>query len=198
MRERLVTPLQAEQPEIGQHSQRDRAAHTAGLLGHVPLSQMETALPRFDRPLSSPPPRVYPEHRPGTRDGEIGHEHFHALRPIVPPFLGQDQRASAQIMEWGAAGKDPRVTAAPVRLVAGAAVSTALGEVLYPGTAIWAGRQLPCARQSKDVWIVFCRHQTPRGVGRHASIGDPDQLADPGGGAQSPCASAGTRGAEAL
>ena len=42
--ERLVTSIQADQQEIGQHRQRDRAAHAVGLLRHWPLPQMKTAL----------------------------------------------------------------------------------------------------------------------------------------------------------
>src|SRR3712207_9061662 len=72
LRERLVTSIQAEQQEIGQHRQSDRAAHAFGLLGAWHLPQMEAALELLSRQFHTPTPRVYTENRPCARLGEIG------------------------------------------------------------------------------------------------------------------------------
>src|SRR5437773_2193837 len=71
---------------------------------------------RFSVPssyLPPPTPRLHTAYRPRARLGEIGHDAFDALRPIVTPFLGQDDRDIAQSRERGAAGKDPGGAAAP-------------------------------------------------------------------------------------
>src|SRR5207237_547437 len=109
-RDCLFTSIQADQQEIGQHRQGYRAAHAFGLLGYLHLPQMETALQLLYRQLHPPTPGVHAENRPRARLGEIGHENFDALRPIVTPFLGQDNRDIAQIMERRAPEKDPVVT----------------------------------------------------------------------------------------
>src|SRR5947208_16952527 len=51
LREHLVTSIQADQQEIGQHRQGYRAAHAFGLLGYLHLPQMETALQLLYRQL---------------------------------------------------------------------------------------------------------------------------------------------------
>src|SRR5262245_31967892 len=57
LHERLVTAIQAEQQERGQHRQNDRAAHAFGLLSDLHLPQMEAALELLDRQLHPPAPR---------------------------------------------------------------------------------------------------------------------------------------------
>ena len=75
------------------------------------------------------------------------------------------------IMEHSAVGKDPVVVAAPVRFVAGAALLTALQEVLHQVVQMFAMRQFPCAWHSKDIRRVFFGDQAQGRVGRKARIG---------------------------
>src|ERR1700752_2986158 len=98
---------------------------------HAIRVQAQMAFTVLIKGFHTPTPRVHTENRPRARLGEIGHEDFYALRAIVTPFFGKDNRDIAQIMERRAAGKDPVVTAAPIRFVTGAAVVTALREVLH-------------------------------------------------------------------
>ena len=93
---------------------------------------MQPTFKFFNCDFDTPTSRIYAEDRPRARLGEIGHDDFDALRPIVTPFLGQDDRDIAQIMERGAVGKDPVGAAVLViRFMAGAAIVTALRKVLH-------------------------------------------------------------------
>lgn len=83
----LVLSIQADKQTRGQHGQCDRALHALALLGHLPLPQVQPAFEFLTHHFDTPTPRVHAEDRPRARLGEIGHEDFDALRPIVTPVF---------------------------------------------------------------------------------------------------------------
>ena len=179
--ERFVTAIQAHEEEIGQDGQGYRASDTFRGLRHLHLPQVQAALQFLNGDLHTPTPCVYAENRPRTRLGEIGHENFHTLRPIVTPFLRQDNRDIAQIMERGAAEKDPGVPAPPIRFVAGTAVVTTFGSMLHEVPQMFAIRKFSGAWHSKDIRVMFFRNQAQGSIGRKAGIRDHHDLSHPYG-----------------
>jgi len=72
--ERLVSPIQPYQEEIGQDGQGNRVSDTLRLFGDLHLPQVQSAFEFFKQDFHTPTPRVYAEDRPSTRLGEIGHD----------------------------------------------------------------------------------------------------------------------------
>ena len=177
--ESMLTPIQPDEKEIGQDRQRNRALHPLLVFGHLHLAHVHPALEFFYGQFHTPTPRVHTENHPRARLGAIGHDDFDALRPIVTPFLGQDDRDIAQIMERGAAEKDPIVAAAPVRFVTGSASVTALREVVHEVTEMFAVGKFACPWHGKDIRIVSLGNQAQGRVGSKPGIGDDDNVACP-------------------
>ena len=112
----------------------------------------------------------------------MGHEDCDALRPLVTPFFGQDDRDLTQLVERGAARTDPVILPTAIGFVAGPTGVTGLGHMLNQSAQMFAMRALPCPWHRKHIGIVFLRHQPQRLVGDLARIGHDDHLADPGWG----------------
>ena len=82
---------------------------------------------------------------------------LHFFRPIVTPFLREYDRDITQLMQGGAARKDPIVLPAPIGCVAGAAIVTALGQMLDQVPQVFAMRQFPCPGHGKDRGYICAR-----------------------------------------
>jgi hypothetical protein len=149
-------PIQPDQEQIRNDRQRHGARHALGLLRHLHLAQMEAALQFFYGDLHAPTPRVYTQDRPCVCLREIGHDDLHFFRPIVTPFLREYDRDIAELMQGGAARKDPIIPSMPVGCMARSAGVAALGQVLHQVSEVFAIRKFPCPRHGKDISNPSC------------------------------------------
>jgi hypothetical protein len=161
LRSCLLLPIQLGPEERGQDRQSDRARYPRFIVRYLHLAQGQPTFECFNCDLNTPMPLVHTENCFCARLGAIGHDDFNVLRPIVTPFLGQDDRDITQIMECGAA---------PVRFMAGAALGTALRQRLHEVMGMFAVRKLPGAWHGKDIRPVCVGAQAPGGLGGNAGI----------------------------
>src|SRR5215813_10802708 len=175
----LVSAIQADQQEIRQNGQCDRACYALLGVGHLHSAQVQTALQLFYGEFHPPPSRVYTENGARRCPREIGHDDFYLFRPSVTPFLGEYQRDIAQLMQRGVAHKHPVILPPAIRFSAGSAVVIALRQVLDQVPEVFAIGELPGAGHRKHIAIVLFGYQTQSRIGRKARISNNHDVACP-------------------
>src|SRR5262252_1489798 len=177
--EDLVRAIQADQQEIGQRGQYDRALYPLVLLGHLHLPQVHPAFQLLNRHLHAPASRIDTENGPSGCLCKIGHDDFYLFRPSVTPFLGQYDRDIAQLMQRRMAHKDPVILATAIGFPTGATGVAGLGEMLDQIAQMFAIGKFARPGHRKHIGILFFGDQPQGLVGRKTCVRDYDHLTDP-------------------
>ena len=93
--------------EIRHDGHGDRALDALRIFGDLMLAQSRRPLQFFHEQLHCPPPAIHIDHLPGRHVWEIGHQNLRRFRPIVAPFLTQNDGDIANVSETSPFGIGP-------------------------------------------------------------------------------------------
>jgi hypothetical protein len=179
---RNVLGLEPEQEQIRHDRYGDGAFHPVDLFGDLMLAPTDHSLQLFHQQLDPPPPEI-DRHDLTLRHqlGQIGHQDFRVLRPIVAPPCAEDHGDISQMAQPYPFGIDPK--RAPAMATDGGQADPAVppaGKVGDQGFERLPIGEFPGTGQGKHLPIAQLLNERHIRSGRIGGVPDHDHLLTPG------------------